>query len=444
MDHLPYCTPPRWWAPCPNALFLRIIDPWRKIWQHHHEGVAEVEIQGLHHLRDAIEQDCGVVITSNHAAHQDPFVYLRVCDALGRHCYYMVAWQSFQILSLVARRILQRHGCFTVDREGNDVRAFRQAVEVVRDKPNPLVLFAEGEVYHHYEHISPFRIGAAAIALAAARRAGRPVVCVPAAITYRYLKDPTPDLARLVNAFERKLQWRPQPHLPLAERIYRLGQGVLAVRERQYLGYTPEGRFAERAESLLETILERIEARRGIARGDADVPDRATRLRRLAIQQKEAAPPGSPPTAEAERDLHGVYVAIQLYSYLRDYQTERPTLEHLAEIVDKFEEDLLGVTTAIPRANRRGFIRFGPPVPVKAVSREDPRKLTATLEANVRELLGKLIADCGPWRTFRWRTGPELVSASANSVTRAEAPRSDRAATLARPGSSRRTRRPPL
>jgi 1-acyl-sn-glycerol-3-phosphate acyltransferase len=176
------------------------------------ERLREIEVEGLDHLRAAVAQDCGVLIASNHGGHADAFIMLAAADQLGRPFTYMVAWQSLLLLGPVGRWILRRHGCFSVDREGHDVRAFRQAVDLVQSGSHPLVIFAEGEVYHNNDKVYPFRPGAAAIALAAARRAHRPVVCVPAAIRYSYLADPTPHLVPLLDRLERRLGVRAQPH----------------------------------------------------------------------------------------------------------------------------------------------------------------------------------------------------------------------------------------
>src|SRR3712207_8394705 len=42
-------------------------------------------------------------------------------------------------------------------------------------------------------------------------------------------------------------------------------------------------------------------------------------------------------------------ILVQLYSYPGDYLAERPTIERLAETVDKLEEDGLGYHMARPR-----------------------------------------------------------------------------------------------
>jgi 1-acyl-sn-glycerol-3-phosphate acyltransferase len=372
-----------------NPWMEKLIRPVRLRRQRSEERIAAVEVRGLDHLRQALDRGWGVLVTANHADHSDPFVFLHVQDRLRRLFYYMVAWQSFQILRPFARRVLQWHGCFSVDREGTDLRAFRQAVEIVQTAPHPLVVFAEGEVYHHADQVAPFRTGAVGIALAAARRATRPIVCIPAAIQYRYLHDPTPELERLTTAFERRLHELPRPELPLAERLYRLAERLVELHELRYRACAQPGTFRSRVNALLEFILRQVETRHGIAGPEGDVPDRVTRLRRLAIKEKESWPAKDARHQQAARDLDDLYVVTQLYSYADDYEQGTPTWEHLGEIADKFQEDILHVMTARPMAARRAFIRFGEPIEVRAprARREDPRPLTDLLVQRVRQLM---------------------------------------------------------
>jgi hypothetical protein len=255
------------------------------------------------------------------------------------------------------------------------------------------VIFAEGEVYHNGEQVTPFRQGAAAVALAALRRARRPVVCVPAAIRYRFLKDPTPELLPLVDAMERKVLGNARPGTPLAARLARLAETLLSLGEKQFLGRAGDGPFARRAADLTDAILRSLEDCYGAPPDGADVPERVRRLRQSAIRHKEGAPAGDPQAMQAARDLEAVNAAVRFYSYTNDYLSEEPTVEHLAEIVDKFEEDLLGVTTARTRGVRRAVIQFGLPVPAAPFQekRDGVRALTEVMEQQVRGLLGELL-----------------------------------------------------
>src|SRR5579884_1530793 len=229
MDRLPYRSAPRWWAPNLRPPFVRALRPYR-IWRHQKrkERVVDVEVRGLEHLRGALINGCGVLIACKHVGHADAFVMLAAGDELGVPFYYLVGWQVFELLSPFSRWVLRRHGAFSIDRESFDLRAFRKAVELLRTSRHPLVVFAEGEVYHHGERVFPFRPGVAAIALKAACQGNRPIVAVPTAIKYEYVEDIAPRLAEVMTALEQHLLWQPRPHLALSERLHRLAHGVLA------------------------------------------------------------------------------------------------------------------------------------------------------------------------------------------------------------------------
>jgi 1-acyl-sn-glycerol-3-phosphate acyltransferase len=398
MDRLPY-EGARWWRPRLSPFWIRVIRPLRLRRQRRREGLQEVTVEGLEHLQSAVAQGQGVLITPNHAGHVDAYIMLVAADQLGRPCYYMVAWQVLQLFSLAGRWLLQRHGCFSVDREGHDMRAFRKGVEILTNSPHPLVIFAEGEVYHNCDRLAPFREGAAAIALAAAQRARRPVVCIPAAIRYQYVEDPTPQLNRHMEALERQLLWRPRPELPLAERLRSFAEALLILREQYYLGHMQSGNYASRIQTLMEALLEPLEKRHGLhtlppgseGRG-TDIPGRVSVLRHQVIQQMKGLPLHDARRQTAQNELEDLDLVVQLFSYQHDFASEQPRIERLAEIVDKFEEDILGAPTASIHGKRRATIRFGKPVAVKKErgNRGAVRQLTATLEQEVEALLLQL------------------------------------------------------
>src|SRR5207302_1103283 len=136
---------------------------------------------------------------------------------------------------------------------------------------------------------------------------------------------------------------------------------------------------------LTEAILRGLEDRYGAPPQGTDVPDRVSRLRRSAIKQKESVSVDDSRSQQAARDLDDIRTAVQLYSYINDYRSEEPSIEHLAEIVDKFEEDLLGVTTARVRGKRRAVIEFGPPLAAAPFQErsDGTRALTEVLEQRV-------------------------------------------------------------
>ncbi len=393
MDRLPYGTPPRWWEPRLSRFWMRAVRAFRlAVRVRREQRMLGVDVQGAEHVREALDAGAGVVLIAKHVGHADAFVMLETAERVGRPFTYLVGWQVFQLLSPVGRWVIQRHGCFSIDREGYDLRAFRQAVDLVRQGQNPLVIFAEGEIYHNSDWVAPLRTGAAAIALTAASRGDRPVVCIPTALRYHLTEDPTPRYLPLMADLERRVMGEARQDRPLVERVQDFAREWLAVRERQYLGGPRQGRFTERAASVAAAIVGRLEKRYGERPRDADLPDRVTQLRRRLIKLKEELPPNDPNRAAAQREMDDLDVAVQLYSYTHDYDRGPLSRERVAEILDKFEEDVLGAPTATVRAFRRATVRFGPAVEVPRVAakKEPVRTLTDTLERRLQGLVDEL------------------------------------------------------
>jgi hypothetical protein len=276
-----------------------------------------------------------------------------------------------------------------VVQEGTDFHALRKAREVLQSEPYPLVIFPEGEVYHINDRITPFREGPAAIALLAARKADRPIVCVPCAMRFRYVADPTAELEAVMARLERALLWRPRPDLTLSLRIYHVAEAVLAMKEIEFLGETCKGPVPRRIAHLIEFIVGRLEARHGLDPAGATVPERVKTLRREAVKQLDELPADDPRRAQIQEDLDDLFLVVQAFSYPGDYVAQQPSIERIAETLDKFEEDLLGAETAAIRGTRRATVTFGEPIPVPAErgKRTSPAEFTRIVEGRVQALL---------------------------------------------------------
>ena len=166
MNRQPYQKPPRWWSPKLKRTWVHLWRPLRLRRQRKNQRLVKVAIEGQEQVRQAIDQGKGVLITPNHSSHADGYALYAAADTLDVPVYVMACWQRFHRAGRLEQAILQQHGCFSVDREGTDMRAFRQSVSILNEEPFPLVIFPEGDVYHTNERLTPFREGAAAIAVA--------------------------------------------------------------------------------------------------------------------------------------------------------------------------------------------------------------------------------------------------------------------------------------
>jgi len=382
--------PPRWWQPALRPRLIRLLRPLRQRQRVRDHRLLSVDVHGAERVRKLLDEGTGVLITPNHPTHADAYAMYEVSDAVGLPFHFMATWNIFERRTRLGQRLLQWHGVFSIDREGTDLQAFKQAVKIVRQVPFPLVIFPEGEVYHCNDRITPFREGAAMVAISAAKRAKRPVVCVPCAMKYEYLEDPTESLLHSMAELEQNVHWRPCPEDPLDKRIYRLANALLALKEMEFYGHATEGPLPERVDVLAKHILRRLEQRHEVTSGDSTVPERVKELRRRTLAALEDLEGDDARNKQLNDDLDDLFLVVQLFSYPGDYVSERPTIERLAETLDKFEEDALNKHAATPRAARKATVYLGEPIRVEGTrKREAAAALTDLLEQRVQEMLDR-------------------------------------------------------
>jgi 1-acyl-sn-glycerol-3-phosphate acyltransferase len=386
MNRQPYGVPPQSWTSKLNPTWIRCAGSLRKH-SLKKQQIVKIAVEGADHVSAALNAGHGMLLTPNHSFHYDSYVLAEASQQLGRPFHVLAAWQVFAMSSRFEQWSLEQHGCFSIDREGNDIGAFKQAVEILRASPYPLVVFPEGDIYHTNDRVAPFRDGAAAMALSAARKAERKVVCVPCAMKLWYLTDPTPRLMRVMDKLEQRFGWRPRSEAPLADRIYRFGEAALSVKEVEFLGRAQPGDLPSRLKSLQESLLAQLEERHKVTKGSDSVPERVKELRKALIAMGET-------DGHFAADMETLHFVIQLYSFPGDYVIERPSIERIAETIDKLEEDVLGVAYPAIKGQRGAVVRFGKPIEVSAErgNRSATATLTAQLHAAIQGMLDDLNA----------------------------------------------------
>ena len=395
MNREPFCAPPRWWAPKLNSKWVRISRRYRRRQLHRKQRLVEVVSQNTEVLQNAVAAGKGVLVTPNHSAHYDGPALYTAADRIDLPLYFMIAWQVFAMANRFECWAMQRLGCFSIDREGNDRRAFKQAVHTLQHETHPLVVFPEGDIYHTTDYVASFREGAAAIALAAARRGERPIVVVPCGIKFWYLEDPTSELQEALRQIETRLHLRSLDELPLVERIHRLAEAALALKELDYLGHTRSGLLRQRVTYLLQAVLTQLEERHQLPDCGATPPERVKALRQCVIrklEQQQERPAANGQLVRLQSDMEDLFFVMQLYSYRGDYLVDHPSVERLAETVDKFEEDILGLEFPNVRGQRRVAVRFGQPIEIDGSQRRraGATELTRIMQTRVQALLDEL------------------------------------------------------
>lgn len=388
---------PGFWPPRPSAFWDVALAPARWWYLRRMFRIADIDVLGLDAALACAAPGDGVLIAPNHSHDSDPHVLMEVARRARRRFHFMAAWQIFRMHGGIDGFALQRMGVFSVDREGCDRRAVRQAVDLLTTG-QVLVVFPEGEVYHLNERLTPLLDGVAFMALSAQRDlakagGGRRVWIVPAAIRYRYTDDVRPALDAALARLEQRLFVPTRPGGPLAERVVRLGDALLTIQEKEKLGRAGEGDLHARIGALIDALLGRLEERHlppGRRAETVALRVKALRRRLLEVRADETAAPDV--RAAARAGLDDAQLALTLYSYPGDYVTEKPSVERVAETVEKLEEDVDG--RSLPKGRRAARVTFGTPIDLSS-AREGARSKAAAAEMTDRleHEIGALMRD---------------------------------------------------
>jgi 1-acyl-sn-glycerol-3-phosphate acyltransferase len=357
--------------------------------------IGKIEPQGFEHIRALHEAGHALLLAPNHSDHSDPHVVMEVAHRYGMRALFMAAREIFEV-SPTASWALQSMGVFSVDRDGPDLSAIKTAMGILENGGDPLVIFPEGEIYHHHRRLDPLNEGVASILLKVAARlpSGKRAFLVPVGL--RFINDPAVEktFCERLSKLEDRIGWTPKPLMPVDERIHRLGTGILALKETEYLGYAGSGNVHERLTHLCETLLTLVESRYPRDAKAVTPPERVRalryRIRRRLLDAEK--PPNHDEKELLLDDLDRVFTALQAHSYIGDYLLADPTLDRRAETILKLEEDLFGFPTyPIPRTAR---VIAGEPIPVSEMlaAGELPPKggalqLTELLEKRLGDLL---------------------------------------------------------
>ena len=388
---------PQFWPPRPNPFWRAALEPWRRWYLGRYYGIAEVEIARPEEFCRGMSPGDGVLIAPNHSHDSDPHVMMEVGRRTGRQLHFMAAWQIFRPHWGLDGWVLQRMGAFSVDREGCDRRAIHQATEILTTGRS-LVVFPEGEVYRLNDRLTPLLDGVAFMALSAQREltkagGGRKVWIVPAAIRYRYIDDIQPQLEAAVERLEDHMRYKPPHGTPLPQRILHYGELLLTIKEKEKFqrSFENEGDLPTRIGRLTEALLERHE-RSYLDRSPSaeTVALRVKALRRKLFELWTDETGDEETRRRAREALDDVQLALQAYSYPGNYITENPSIERMAETIEKLEEDLDGY--ARPKGRRRARVLFGQPIDLSQAGgngrpREIAARVTDQLEAAIREMI---------------------------------------------------------
>lgn len=310
--------------------------------------VESYDCRGVEKLQKSIDSGAGIILAGNHSRLADPMAMGVLSGEVGKNLFVMASWHLFKE-GWLQRAMIQRMGAFSVYREGNDRQAVNQAIEILVENKRPLLIFPEGAVSRHCDKLMEVMDGPGFMARQASKRRGKagkgPVVIHPIAIRYSFDGDVDKTLAPDLEHLEKSLSWQPQTHLSTHQRLRKIGETLLCLKEVEYLGAALEGDPHERANNLIASVLGRIEEKWEVATGDADPSYRNVVSRVKAIRSRVLPDLIDKKLEEAERedrwrDLAACYYVQQIAHYPKGYLTgENDLPERVLETAERMIED---------------------------------------------------------------------------------------------------------
>jgi 1-acyl-sn-glycerol-3-phosphate acyltransferase len=361
-------------------------------------GTAKVEIVGADKLRASIAAGHGILITPNHCRDEDPFIISTLSREIGRP-FFVVASAHLFMGSKLQAFLLRRAGAFSIYREGMDKQAVQTSIEILETAQRPLVIFPEGHISRTNDRLTPLLEGTALIARQAAKKRAKEnkkVVVHPVATRYSFPFDVASAAARMLDEIETRLTWRPSRGLKLHERFQKVGAGLLALKELAYLSHTQEGTIPERITKLIDAILGPMETEWVNGNRDGHPVARVKRLRAAILPDMIKGDLSEEEKARRWRLLEDADLAQQLYHYPPGYVTEDAPKGRIIETVERFEEDLTGKVTVHGPVEAKVTVGDAIEVSTSREARGESDPLMATIEEQLRHMLGIEALGIGP------------------------------------------------
>ncbi len=395
----PYCfVPPhrgKFWVWLFQA--LRVYEPHLR----KREGVVSHECRHVERLRESLRAGHGILLTPNHCRTADPLVLGFLAREAGTCLYCMASWHLFNESRLNAW-VMPRMGAFSVNREGIDRQAINTAMEILETAERPLVLFPEGATSRNNDHLHAL-LDISFLARGAAKKRARlappkQVVVHPLALKYRFGGDLEQQGDDVLTRIEERLSWRPQRHLPLLDRVAKLGRALLCLKELEHFGQTQSGSLAERLDGLINRLLCPLEQEwLGEPRSGPVVPRiKALRIKILPDMIESRVDP----TERRRRwdQLADMYLAQQLSYYPPNYLPDYPSVDRLLEMIERFEEDLTDKATV--HGSLHVIIEVGEAIPVSPERdrSQDVDPLMLQLEDALQGMLDRLARESPRYR----------------------------------------------
>ena len=403
-DDRPYqFIPPR-----PNFLAAQLITFLNRIWHLPRRlKIDRVQASGALAQPYSWPKGARLILMANHPTHADAPILLEACRQVGIWPCFMAAYEVFQ-RGRFNTRLMQSLGAFSVDRDGFAKQSMECAMSLLRRPPKlgkrrGLTIFPQGNVYLENDRAGVFLEGAAFLACRAAKelKDTAPVFVIPVAIKASFSDEAQTRaavgerLSRLENMFGLTAQCA-----PILDRLSNLGLSALRRNLSQRGWDCPEAAASlkETIQLAAGTVLDDLERKMGVtSKLEQTAAERIRNLRKI-IHEIRVDPDRVADHSAAEVWADHAMIALRITSYSGDYVSENPSIDRVAETVEKLEED---ITRNLPPviARRSAFVRFGEPIDVcqslerHVRVREAAAELCHACQCRVQSMLDEINAE---------------------------------------------------
>ena len=364
-------------------------------------GIHSIECRHVERLKASLAAGHSIMLAPNHCRECDPVVLGILGMEADCHLFAMASWHVFK-QSRFQTFMTRRMGAFSLLREGHDRQAIETAIDILVARQRPLIVFPEGGLTRHNDVIEEMMDGPSFIARQAAKRLkkeGKPggVVIHPVATRYAFLGDLDTTLNPDLDTLERSLSWQPQRHLSLVDRIGRIGQALLSLKEIELEGAASNGNLYTRAERLVEDVLTKLEAKWEVKDNSGNPMARVKRLRTIILPDMMAGKVTPEERASRWRDLTALYHVHNISHYPRDYiLREKNYPERVVETVERLQDDFVDKMEV--HAPYHAVIQVGEAIPVGTERVRD--ELGDPVMAEVRRQLQTMMNEMAAERTL--------------------------------------------
>jgi hypothetical protein len=144
----------------------------------------------------------------------------------------------------------------------------------------------------------------------------------------------------VITSIEQRLTWGPSIGKPLTERVSRIANALMTLKEIEHFGRGQEGSVAERQKRLIDHLLAPLEVEWCGAVQKGSLIPRIKQLRSKMVPNLTAGEISTTDRDRIWRNLASIYLAQQVASYPNEYFMRPTTVTRVLETVERLEEDL--------------------------------------------------------------------------------------------------------